>query len=53
MSEGPKCGKTWWGKDGKDHACVCCEDHAGLTCICDCGERKWNGKSLPKKWMPK
>jgi hypothetical protein len=55
--EYPKCGWSWCGRDGKEHSCELPEGHVtgndALTCICDCGERKWRGRSLPKKWMPR
>jgi hypothetical protein len=38
------CKKEWLAM-GKDHRCILPEGH-GLTCECDCGERKWMGKKL-------
>ena len=41
------CGKTWRGRgrDAKDHACILSPGH-GLVCECDCGSRKWMGRSF-------
>ena len=43
------CGAKWLGGDGKDHLCKEFRGHTG-KCVCDCGERRWDANSPPRRW---